>query len=649
MLDDRIDGAHPIAHADRVVSAEARGPAAPSDRASAAGPTPLVPSPDPEPQPAPGAAEGARARAWGETLALDASDVEIEGSQGVASIAVSTLLANDTGHGGRIEVIDNAARGSARLSDDGTHVLYAFDLADFTGRDAFSYRIHGADGSRDIARTYFSFALDEGAAPEPRPEPEPEGAGETVVAINLGSQQAFTAADGTVFAADETGVGHASRIKAAIAATDDDALYRTGAWHEEGLSYGFALDPGSYRVALHFAETWSGAFADGVRVFDVAIEGEVVVDDLDVHAAVGARRALVVEREVSVGDGVLDLDLLPGVQNPAIAAIAITRLETGTAPHDALAARADALVFDWTRDVWVDQATGVGRVSFSASDLLANDAGGEDLQMAIERGPEDAAMRVAGEGTEIDLLIDPARFDGRTSFTYRAHDGEGMSEPATVTVEIEGIPAPSPTPARLTLVDAGADRVLFALGPHTVLEADSIEGRSLSVMAEPAVAGVRSARMLLDGAQVRVENVEPYALFGDASGDFEGGLAVTGWPGVEVGVELHGGRGGAGALLGRAEAHLTTATGTIWGRDGAPDVFAFDEARMGADRLHGFEGFDRLAFFGDGGRGGGDGLDAGAILALARIEGRDTVIDFGDGDVLTLVGFTGLTEDHILI
>ena len=52
--------------------------------------------------------------------------------------------------------------------------------------------------------------------------------------------------------------------------------------------------------------------------------------------------------------------------------------------------------------------------------------------------------------------------------------------------------------------------------------------------------------------------------------------------------------------------------------------------------------FDRVALFGE------SGLDAADVLALAREEGRDTVIDFGGGNALTLEDFTGLTEDHLL-
>ena len=214
-----------------------------------------------------------------------------------------------------------------------------------------------------------------------------------------------------------------------------------------------------------------------------------------------------------------------------------------------------------------------------------------------------------------------------------------------MTLDVRGMPAPAAPRATLSLVDADADRALLALGAWTVLDAESVAGRDLSVAAGAGVPGVASARLTLGDGHSQVENVAPYALFGDRRGDFRGGLALSEGDRVEVEAELFAGRDAAGASLGQASARLLVEGGTIdGGRYHAPDVFAFDETCMGADRLRGFEGFDRLAFFGEGG-----GLSAEDVLGRAEVVGRDTVIDFGDGDVLTLVGFTGLTAEHILV
>jgi hypothetical protein len=64
-------------------------------------------------------------------------------------------------------------------------------------------------------------------------------------------------------------------------------------------------------VRLHFAEFDPDHKAAGSRVFDVYIEGELVVDDLDVFAEVGANTALVRDLAARVEDGMLTVELRP--------------------------------------------------------------------------------------------------------------------------------------------------------------------------------------------------------------------------------------------------------------------------------------------------------------------------------------------------
>ena len=111
---------------------------------------------------------------------------------------------------------------------------------------------------------------------------------------------------GNVFAAPD----------AAIAGTDDDALYQTERYGNP-FGYEIPVADGSYRVRLHFAEIWHGVSTAGLepgdRVFDVALEGETRLTGLDLAVAVGEPlTAHIIEREVVVDDGVLDVDLALG-------------------------------------------------------------------------------------------------------------------------------------------------------------------------------------------------------------------------------------------------------------------------------------------------------------------------------------------------
>jgi hypothetical protein len=118
-----------------------------------------------------------------------------------------------------------------------------------------------------------------------------------VVRINAGGG-AFTDNAGNTWSAD-TGfnTGNTYSAASAINNTVNDALYQTERWDPSTspeLTYSFNVPNGNYQVRLHFAEIYSGNFAVGRRVFDVLMEGNLVVDNLDIYAQVGANAALVV-------------------------------------------------------------------------------------------------------------------------------------------------------------------------------------------------------------------------------------------------------------------------------------------------------------------------------------------------------------------
>jgi probable HAF family extracellular repeat protein len=146
--------------------------------------------------------------------------------------------------------------------------------------------------------------------------------------INVGGP-AYVDADGNAWLADTgTSVGNVFAIAGSqsIAGTPDPALYRTGRWDPwaaPALNYSFPVPNGTYQVRLHFAEIWDVAFAPGVRVFDVQIERQLAIDDLDIFAVAGANRAYVRTVTVGVTDGRLDIALLHQIQNPTLNGIEI--------------------------------------------------------------------------------------------------------------------------------------------------------------------------------------------------------------------------------------------------------------------------------------------------------------------------------------
>ncbi len=109
----------------------------------------------------------------------------------------------------------------------------------------------------------------------------------------------------------ENGVGiHRRRLPAAGTA---DPLYHSERFDPAGsptLVYRIPVDshPGRYQVALHFAEIDLRSASIGARVFDVLIEGQVVLDDYDIFAAAGFRLPDIQTFEVIVSDGELTID-----------------------------------------------------------------------------------------------------------------------------------------------------------------------------------------------------------------------------------------------------------------------------------------------------------------------------------------------------
>jgi hypothetical protein len=91
------------------------------------------------------------------------------------------------------------------------------------------------------------------------------------------------------------------------------------------LAYSFDVPDGSYIVNLLFGNTYRFTTTVGSRLFDVAIEGAVVIDDFDQVAAAGGsglmiNRAILVT--VSDGNGI-QIEFVRNLQNPAIKGIEV--------------------------------------------------------------------------------------------------------------------------------------------------------------------------------------------------------------------------------------------------------------------------------------------------------------------------------------
>lgn len=155
--------------------------------------------------------------------------------------------------------------------------------------------------------------------------------------INVGGDQ-YTDLNGDVWLADygyNTGRIFPSRGNKSIAGTDNDTLYQTQRFDSasgDELEYRFSVANGTYDIKLHFAETYSGAFGVGKRVFDMYVGADKVLANFDIYAAAGAANKAVVTtlNNIAVTDGELALVFAHLVKNPMLAGIEIIPVETSS-------------------------------------------------------------------------------------------------------------------------------------------------------------------------------------------------------------------------------------------------------------------------------------------------------------------------------
>jgi hypothetical protein len=161
-------------------------------------------------------------------------------------------------------------------------------------------------------------------ASTPATAPTPAPAAFKPIRINVGTTASYTDSAGNVWLPDQ-GFADGEVIERPgdlpIANTKDAPIYRT----ERYLMTSFAqpLPNGRYKVKLHFAETFEGITGPGQRVFSFNVEGQEFKDfDVFVKAG-GAQKAYIVEVDVNITDGKLDIKFTSKVENPEINGIEI--------------------------------------------------------------------------------------------------------------------------------------------------------------------------------------------------------------------------------------------------------------------------------------------------------------------------------------
>ena len=140
-------------------------------------------------------------------------------------------------------------------------------------------------------------------------------------AINVGGP-AYSSTDGIDFEADDDRVSGAVASLDGIKGSQDPFLYES--YRAGNVSVARAVPNGAYDVTFYFAEP--GDIEGGERVFDALVEGDTVVDGIDVMSWRDGkvRSALtVVVPGVGVNDGELNIDFAASAMEPVLSAVAV--------------------------------------------------------------------------------------------------------------------------------------------------------------------------------------------------------------------------------------------------------------------------------------------------------------------------------------
>ena len=141
-------------------------------------------------------------------------------------------------------------------------------------------------------------------------------------AIKAGGSS-FTAADGTIYAADifYSG-GNVFATTSASANTNGGALYQSERFGN--FSYAIPVTNGDYTLTLHFAEIYWDA--PGQRIFDVLVEGTERISNFDIYAVAGKDTAHDITLPVKVNDGVLNLEFRTEIDNAKLSGLKLTKV-----------------------------------------------------------------------------------------------------------------------------------------------------------------------------------------------------------------------------------------------------------------------------------------------------------------------------------
>ena len=225
-------------------------------------------------------------------------------------------------------------------------------------------------GIKVIQYEEFGLSDDPSAAPSGQPSIEPSLAPSAMpsqdisepsptvdqfpLLINAGEEAAtFVDSNGDVWLPDQFYMGPSavSSVAKGVVKTEDDSIFQKQRFGDQ-LKYSIPIPPGEYKVSLYLTEMVSRY--SSTRIFDIVMEGTVIQEDLDMVAMVGRRRsAIILEEDMTVVDGTLDIEFVAVVGIPTIAGIRLDQYveyEITEMPSEAPSSSPTVLGYQYQRE-----------------------------------------------------------------------------------------------------------------------------------------------------------------------------------------------------------------------------------------------------------------------------------------------------------
>ncbi|MDE3741493.1 malectin domain-containing carbohydrate-binding protein [Maribacter polysaccharolyticus] len=276
----------------------------------------------------------------------------------------------------------------------------------------------------------------------------------SIIRINSGGNQ--TTYTGNIFDEDQYFVGES--IYQNTSNPSLPLIYQTERNDpSKTFAYNIPVPNGDYTVILHFAEIYWGAMGGasvggiGNRVFDVDLEGSLILDNYDINADVGPDTPVTKSFETSVTDGELNIDFSSlssdgGKDQPKISAIEVIGAGTQYPPITVEPIADQINQVDDMADLAVAASGGDPNENFTYS--ISDQPSGIDIEPTNGQifGTIDASAITGG-----------ANGDGEHLVTVTVDKPSATSETTTFTWTVE----PTPDPTYSLQMNTGGEQITF--------------------------------------------------------------------------------------------------------------------------------------------------------------------------------------------